>query len=83
MKYLHKILFKLFPRFYYYKDGYPKRCTLCGNSVMRKVTKATIANVPCEIYIYCNECNANTSFYAYGSYDPGYRVNGAINEIHK
>ena len=70
--------FSISPDSFYNYDGCPKRCTICGCQSFHSVVKDTLEGSVCEERIICDNCGAIVSYWAYGYYDPTFKVHGAV-----
>ena len=71
---LHWVGFKFLPFLYYdQKTGDSKRCPFCGSSQFLQHTTDLTANVICQYAVICQDCNQEVNYWAYGSYNPGYK----------
>lgn len=58
-----RILFFLFKRVFYDKDGGPKRCTKCGSKIFGCLVKESINGIPAEQDYICKDCGAIVGFW--------------------
>ena len=78
-----KVIFRLFPKLFYYQDGSPKRCTVCGSKKMGSKIIDTIEYTVAEEEIFCDKCGAMTGYFAYGYYAPDFTKYGAAPKVIK
>jgi len=64
-----RVLLKLFPSFYWYKNGEPKRCTSCSSADLHEVVNDTINGFVSEKVIKCKKCGNFVQEWAYGYYN--------------
>lgn len=77
-QFIIKCLFSIGPSFFYDYDGRPKRCSVCGCTTFHSVIKDTIQGSVCEEAVICNHCGATVSYWAYGYYEPTFKIYGAV-----
>jgi hypothetical protein len=64
----------------YYEDGSPKMCRHCGHTEFKDITRDFIdfgvpgGGPPTEIEYKCAACDQPVAYWAYGSFDPAYRI---------
>lgn len=64
----------------YYEDGAPKMCWHCGHTEFNDITRDFIDfGVPgggpaTEVEYKCKSCDQTVAYWAYGSFDPSYRI---------
>lgn len=50
------------------------KCPKCGSTSFEETLLDTVSNVPSEIDTHCMECKEHVNYWAYGAYDPIFRL---------
>lgn len=59
----------------YDKNGKCVRCPACHGKEFKEEITSTIEYTVCENYVICCTCGREVNYWAYGYYDPYYKIN--------